>query len=253
MAEADSIPDSLKVFVLGPPRSGTSITYYAMREVFGLPGWGESHVMPIFQRMFHQFFLYAKSFKNLNGNLAGELVPPDFRRHMLVYVRDFYRKHYREGRWVDKTPGAEAILGLQMIQDAFPDARVVVTRRTGVEVVQSFRRKFASGFLDACHAWSNSMSAILTVREGGGTFVEIDQFELTNEPDRVSERIANYLGYTDRTQELARFFAERRTDQRSDHDWRQRLTLDGVNWSEEEKSDFVRVCGDLMKTFQYPV
>ncbi|HVH79872.1 MAG TPA: hypothetical protein VM782_10805, partial [Stellaceae bacterium] len=41
---------NLKVFIVGPPRSGTSILYLAMQQVFDLPGYGESHVVPAIQR-----------------------------------------------------------------------------------------------------------------------------------------------------------------------------------------------------------
>ena len=41
-ARKSAVP--LKVFIVGPARSGTSITYMLMRRVFFLPGRGESHV-----------------------------------------------------------------------------------------------------------------------------------------------------------------------------------------------------------------
>jgi hypothetical protein len=70
--ESFNMTDQLQVFVIGSPRSGTSITYYAMREVFDLPGRGESHVIPVFQRVIHTFFRYAQDFAG-SGVLAGEL------------------------------------------------------------------------------------------------------------------------------------------------------------------------------------
>ena len=44
-----SRPVPLQVFIVGAPRSGTSILFYAMSKVLLLPGFGESHVMPLFR------------------------------------------------------------------------------------------------------------------------------------------------------------------------------------------------------------
>jgi hypothetical protein len=43
----------LKVFIIGAPRSGTSVVLEAMRRVCELPGHGESHVMPLVQRLIY--------------------------------------------------------------------------------------------------------------------------------------------------------------------------------------------------------
>ena len=82
---------NLQVFILGCARSGTPITYYAMREVFGLPGTGESHVMPIFQRVLRDFGTYQRHFSDTDPRvLAASLPPTEFRRHMIEYIRKFF-------------------------------------------------------------------------------------------------------------------------------------------------------------------
>ena len=58
-------PDSWsepKVFVLGAARSGTSAMFSALTNVLAIPGFGESHVIPAFQRVIHQFRLYLELF-----------------------------------------------------------------------------------------------------------------------------------------------------------------------------------------------
>ncbi len=84
-------------------------------------------------------------------------------------------------------------------------------------------------------------------------FIEVDQYELANSPAGAAERIAEYLGRADKKDELAQFFSERRTDQRSDHNWRHRLTLDAVDWTEQEKEKFIKICAPLMGAFRYPL
>ncbi len=243
----------LRVFIVGPARSGTSAMYYAMRQVLGLPGPGESHVIPAFQRVVHGFWMYCDSLRNNNGVLARRLDFGDFRRHTIDYIRNFYAATFPDGSFVDKTPGAEAIAGAQLIRLAFPDARIIVTRRAGPEVVQSYRRKFGSDFTDACRAWSVCMTAIEQMRPLVPDLLEVEQHDLATRTDAVTHQIAAYLGRPERAAELAAFFRDNRTDRLSDHDWNHRLTLDAMDWTEEQKQIFRTTCGPQMQRFGYPM
>jgi Sulfotransferase family len=220
------MPPNLQVFILGCARSGTSITYYAMREIFGLPGAGESHVMPIFQRMLRDFSAYQQNFAASDPRvLAASLRPTEFRQNVIEYIRGFYGQKYPEGSWVDKTPGAEALVGAPLIREAFPSAKLICTTRNGIEVVQSFRAKFSSEFTPACQAWALAMNALLRARESSSDMLEIDQFDMTNAPDELATRMTDYLRATEKTQALAEFFRAKRTDQLSSHDWHRRSQL----------------------------
>ena len=244
---------NLQVFILGPARSGTSITYYAMREIFGLPGDGESHVIPIFSRILHIFYTHQQSFRDAEMEvLAQRLDTADFRRHIIHYLRAFYGSAFPEGCWVDKTPGDEAVFGALLVQQAFPSAKLICTKRTGVEVVQSFRTKFSASFETACHAWAGAMSALFTMREAGLDLLEIDQFDIANSPKEVAREITHYFSLPEKGSALAEFFRNKRIDQLSSHDWRRRLTIADTDWSDDERTLFAKTCGELMQKFGYP-
>jgi Sulfotransferase family len=246
------VPEGLKVFILGPARSGTSVMYYALQKIVGLPGDGESHVVPGFQRVIYTFARYCEQFGEADGVLARRLDPGQFRSHVIGYLRDFYDRTYTDGNFVDKTPGAEAIAGVPLIQEAFPHARVIVTRRTGIEVVQSHVRKFGVNFVDACRAWSASMEALRRARFAATNLLEIEQHELANAPGIVSDKIATCLERPDKAGELAAFFCNSSIDRHSDHDWSRRLLLADVPWTDEEKRMFSEICGRQMDEFGYP-
>jgi len=248
------MPTNLQVFILGPARSGTSITYYAMREVFDLPGTGESHVIPIFARIIHSFYSHLESFRDTQTDvLARSLDTADFRRLILQYIRGFYQSVYPDERWVDKTPGDEAIFGALLIRQAFPSAKLICTKRSGVEVVESFRVKFSSSFETACHAWAGAMNALLAMREVSPGILEVDQFDMANSPAMVAQQIADHLDMPGRKDALTEFFRDKRTDQLSSHDWRQRLTTVDAGWTDEERGIFARLCSELMHKFGYPI
>jgi hypothetical protein len=241
----------LKVFVLGPARSGTSATYFALQRVFGLAGDGESHVVPAFQRVIFTFAKYCEQFNGSDGVMARRLDPDQFRSYIIKFLREFYAQTYADGSFVDKTPGAEAIAGIPLIQEAFPGARIIVTRRTGVEVVQSHVRKFGVSVADACRAWSASMEALRRVRLMSSDFLEIDQYDLANAPRAISSQIADYLLVTEKAADLADFIGANIIDRYSDHNWSERMRLSDVAWTDQEKQVFIEICGDQMEQFGY--
>jgi hypothetical protein len=251
MSQSDQSP--LKVFIMGPPRSGTSVTYYALREVFKLPGYGESHVFPIFFTMLHHFERYGDSFRQRSGSFAAKLDAASMRATFIDYLRKLYAIHYPAGSWVDKTPGAEAILSTSLVLDAFPDARIILTTRGGIEAVESFRTKFASRFEDACLQWLHCMQALVRVSSEQPTLLKIDQFDMANQPDQTAERIAAHLGRPHLAGKLADFLKTRQPERSSKHAWDTRLTMAATKWNADEMSTFSGICGAMMYKLGYPI
>lgn len=245
--------NDLKVFIVGSPRSGTSITYYAMQEVIGLPGYGESHVFPIFQRLIHEYYQYAQSFAGQTDIAASRLDTRLLKTSMFAHIHDLYARLYADGNWVDKTPGGEGIRGIPVILDAFPAAKIIIARRTGIETVNSIMKKFSVPFDDACTIWNVAAEETLRIRTLGINVLEVDQFDMTNDPARTGQRIAVALDRADKAGALAEFFSSRRTDQLSQHNWTSRVTLDGTDWSDADKATFKRRCGAMMNEFGYPM
>jgi hypothetical protein len=243
----------LKLFILGPERSGTSITYMAARQVFKLPGRGESHVFPIYQRVQKLYEQYAATFRDRPGNLAKDLDPAVFKRAVLAQLRDFYRAAYGGESFVDKTPGAEAVAGVGLILEAFPEARIIVTMRTGIEVVRSYMVKFSAGFEGACNAWTSCMQAVAKVRDSSPNLIAIDQFDMTNAAEDLAVRVCRHVQRQGRITDLTRHFIEQRHGTSSTHDWRRRQTLADTGWTDAEKAIFRRICGPTMEEFGYPI
>src|SRR5215472_345933 len=94
-----------QVFIAGAPRSGTSILVFALKEVFGLPGFGESHVMPAFQRMVHHLRAYNNGFVNITAPIMlKKLNRQGLETYLFDYIHNFYAELFPKGRWIDKTP-----------------------------------------------------------------------------------------------------------------------------------------------------
>jgi Sulfotransferase family len=242
--------EQLKVFILGPPGVGTSLTYLAMREVFGLPGAGEGHVVTIFDQMLRLHEAHVAKFADLPV-LASRLQLEPFQHLLHDYARHFYADAYPDGSFVDKSPGAPA--AAQLILTLFPDARILLTRRTGIEFVSSHRARFEQ----ACRLWTRAMADTVALRELPPELrqavLELDQIDLTDDPEHAATRIAGHLGRPEQAAELARFFVDRPASQKSGHDSVKRLTLADSGWSDADRATFVRECGPMMDALGYPM
>ena len=244
----------LRVFVIGSPRSGTSVLLRAMHEIFGLPAHGESHVIPAVAHAVHHLRQYFERFETQSEDLLIKLLPVDvIAEAIYANIRSFYAGTYGEGGFADKTPSDEAIYSVGVIPAIFPDAHIIMTRRSGVEVVESYRKKFKAGFRDACENWVRVMEGILRARTLSIPLLEVDQFDFTNATADVSARIAEFLGQPERAAALTEFLSTSREDKLSAHDWSQRMTLTNAPWSKDEKALFAELCGPLMDAFGYPM
>jgi Sulfotransferase family len=249
-----SISEPLKVFMVGSPRSGTSVLLRAMQAVCGLRAHGESHVIPAVAKAVFHLRSYYERFQGGSADvLIRELHVDRIEEPVFDGIRAFYREIYGGMGWADKTPSDEAIYCVPLIRRIFPDAKILVTRRNGIEVVGSYRKKFGSPFRDACENWSRVMKGISRLRRDCPNILELDQFDLANDAEQVGVRIGAYLEMPTCSADLGTFLKINREDRLSTHDWNTRLPLSAVDWSESEKSLFVELCGQEMKENGYAI
>lgn len=251
-ADSGASTGPLKVFIVGSPRSGTSVLLRAMQHVVGLQAHGESHVMPaLAQAVFHLRSYHERFEQTTDDLLIKQLRVERIEEPLFESIRAFYKETYSGKGWVDKTPTDEAVHGAALIRQVFPDARLIVTRRNGIEVVDSYRRKFGTSFREACENWGRVMMGIALLRDQCSDILEIDQFDLANVPLDVGQRIGTYIGTPRLSSKIAEFLANDREDRMSTHDWKTRLTLRDVAWSNEERQEFDQICGPLMRENGY--
>ena len=248
----DGQSKSTKVFIVGAPRSGTSILVFALKDVFALPGFGESHVMPAFQRMVHHLRIYTNGFAdNKEVIMLKKLKQAELEEYIFAYIRGFYQSTFPGGSWVDKTPTSEAVFGLSFIESVFPDARLIATKRNGIEVVTSHVKKFKSNFEDACGSWLKSMEGLSRARKVCKNLLEVDQYDFVNATDDVAGRIAEHLGRPESAAPLAQYFVNTRVEQSSALDPKVKPRLADTQWTDEQKAVFTQQCGDMMRLMHY--
>ena len=242
----------LQVFIVGGPRSGTSVLTRAMRLVFDLPGHGESHVIPAAAMVTHPLRRYLERFQGNQQDLLVKGLSIDRVEDMVFdYIRGFYTNAYDGESWVDKTPSDEALHSVALIPRIFPKARVIVTRRNGIEVVQSSRAKFRMTFEDACLNWASVMAGVELARKRIPGALETDQRDFISDTDAFATACSQHLGRPERAGDLAAFLRSDRQDQTSASPGILPTTLADTHWTGEEMATFRRVCGHWMDAFGY--
>ena len=206
--------------------------------------------MPMFQKMLNEAKSYKLHHAGKNTAINNMVDAAPFEADFMILIRSVYERMFPGGSWVDKTPGG-GVATMPLIQRAFPNAKIVATRRNGIEVVSSILKKFDTPFEQACRIWSTSMSRISQARSDGVQFLEVDQFDFTNNAADVACRLCAHLGRPEKTEAWIRLFQDDRIQHLSTHDWSKRLTLDDVRWTEQQKQTFVKICGKQMEISGY--
>ena len=242
----------LKVFVVGGPRSGTSALTRAVRLAFDLPGHGESHTIPAIATITHPLRLYYERFKGNPADLLIKVLPTVQIEEMVFrFIRDFYVQTYGGGSWVDKTPSDEAVHSISLIPRIFPDARIIVIRRNGIEVVRSVRSKFGLPLVGACTNWNSVMAGITLARARCPQALELDHRALIHDLDAMSLACAEHLGRPELASHLADLLRHDRQDQSAADPGPSPTTLDDVDWTPDEKATFQAMCEPWMTAFGY--
>lgn len=198
------------VFILGPPRSGTSAILMGLHRALGFSAYGEGHALPIFQRLLFGLYEYVRDMAGRDDVMASHIDVDAFKAVTIEHVRAFYHEHFNRAAFVDKTPGLEALVGVPFLREAFPAARLIVTQRRAREFVESHRRKFGASFETACVLWARCAEQIETLRSSESDILFVDHHELESQPDAAARAIAAHVGKPEGAEALTRFFQENR-------------------------------------------
>lgn len=176
------------IFVVGSPRSGTTLTRFILDSHPSISCGPETHFLGDLHRLADTHWMRAERF-DVDREYWDHLVRDFFEALHVDYMRRRGRR-----RWADKTPGYA--LHLDYIDRLFPDARFVHVIRDGRDVVASYRYRW--GYRAAVKApgqWARHVDAGL--RFGRGTaadrYHEIRYEELVRNPEQVLRPLFEFL------------------------------------------------------------
>ncbi len=235
----------LRLFLMGSPRSGTSQLGSTLTKVLGLPWLGEGHGAPLF----------ASAADALSGDINAEnglvrfIARQNFRQIAIEAAKSAYFYMHGSASFVDKTPGVKMIAAAPFLNECFAGSRFVFQRRNPVANVLSRMAKFGGSFEAHCRDWAGAMNEWLKIRALLPHYVEIQQEDMLDAPDRVARTLAEYIGLSecaDRISESLKTDSLERTGAGAGQTDRLR-----AGWTPDQVAAFEKHCGPAMRAFGY--
>ena len=252
---------STGVFIIGCPRSGTSVFAWALAQHenfftssesdFLLQLFGKGHVHDAYRQAYER---HDRGWLKLH-----EVDFPEFAATIGLGAEQLFESRSRGRRWVDATPSYT--LMVEDLLDLFPAANFLHIVRDGRSVVNSmicsgFNIDWASDFAVACQTWVHYASiGNKTVRTHPDRMREVTYHQLIDNPHKELARVFSFLGETlsERSVELietkrinSSYGNIQATDIRKPKDPAAVPQRPWETWSKKQKDIFSEIAGEAM-------
>lgn len=243
------------VFIVGSPRSGTSVLVDGMESV-GYEGFREGNFLSLLAlvdgllRNHQRWFDDGNPFV-LASHIDYLALSCDFAQLVKATVDGLNRRPY----WFDKTGNPPMIEAIPRLLHLWPGAVFIFAKRRGIENVNSRLAKFPQhNFQYHCVDWAANMAAWRRVRQtlDNDRYVEIDQQEILLRPDDCANRIVNLLGCEEAAvQALSFALRTSRSQEFVEGSRTARFSMETIDWTAGQKETFLSKCAAEMKAFGY--
>lgn len=244
------------VYVLGTTRSGTS----ALRNALALTrfrGYGEGHLAPILTDLIsvvrrHKVGGLGADVEGTGLNLLRENV---LLRHLFHGYEVYLSGEIGALSLIDKTPTIVPIEAAVELNTLHKNPHFIHCARRHVDNVHSKIKMFPGvPFAEHCHEWAACNASWLMVRERlDGNFLDFDFYDLATRPAEIGAKIGAYLALDEQdTGKVADYLVSQRPQSSQvDRDLTRFLKLKDTGWTEEQKADFLAICGPIGKRLGY--
>jgi hypothetical protein len=250
------VSHSLKspIFVVGSPRSGTSILIDGLIAA-GYKGFREGNFLPLIRAFERAIDHHFRAFGDASDKvLAGKIDRQRFTDQIYSVFKQHVEELNPEVPWMDKSGNPEMIQAIPVLLRLWPDAGFIFAKRRGIENIASRLKKFPShSFEYHCRDWTANMSAWRLIRDLPGLqAIEMDQQDMAQNPEKAALDLAHFLN----TDELAAAritltFSRERPQQTEEGSATRTLDLNLVNWTSEQTDMFMRLCWNEMQSYGY--
>jgi hypothetical protein len=243
------------VFIVGSPRSGTSILVDALLTV-GYRGFREGNFLSLLFNINREIDNHYSIFSDGNEKVMTNRISKDiFKGKIFRCFYDVVSEHNSMPPWFDKTGNPEMISCIPILRSLWPDAIFIFAKRRAIENVTSRLKKFpAHSFEHHCIDWARNMATWRSVRSQlpAAAFIEIDQQQIIQCPDEAALSLNAFLSVdTSKNDDLIKVFQINRPQQTADGSAARVISLESTGWSDQQKSVFLQHCKAEMEAFGY--
>jgi hypothetical protein len=243
------------VFIVGSPRSGTSILVSALHNA-GYFGYNEGNFLSlirIIEQQVGRFFVGQGSThpKVLTSHIdQAELV-----QRLAAVLAETAESKQARTPWFDKTGSMQMVESMPTLHRIWPSARFIFAKRRGLENVVSRVIKFPRhSFEYHCTNWSGTMAAWRRVRAEHPQLpgIEVDQRDISDAPEETAQRIGAFLALSpDAQAKMSATMTRDRPQETRPGSASRVITLEETCWTDEQKAIFERDCGEQMRAYGY--
>ncbi|MBV8801225.1 MAG: sulfotransferase [Alphaproteobacteria bacterium] len=243
------------VFIVGSPRSGTSILVDGLLSA-GYEGYREGSFLSLITPLSTIIDRHYSVFATGNPKLLISQVPKDrLKGELFEALKRIVEEHNKSAPWLDKTGNPEMVQAIPALRALWTDSVFIFAKRRGIENVVSRLKKFPQhNFRYHCDDWARNMRSWRDIRDTlpGHARLEIDQQEIAQFPENTADRIATFLNINDSAARIiADTFREKRPQQTSDGTASRLLDLTGTRWSQDQIEVFQQSCSAEMDAYGY--
>jgi len=134
MNKSHNLRDSeFPIFIIGLPRSGTSILALAIRSAMKIPFYAVGHFLPVINYVVSAIDNYYES-KPSSIEVESRAISHIKRDELINEIQNLfyniYNSLYQSNIWLDKTPGIEMIDSVPIIAKTWPNAKFIFAKRS---------------------------------------------------------------------------------------------------------------------------
>ena len=243
------------LFVIGSPRSGTSILVDALLSA-GYWGFREGMLL---QMIYHVDQMIDRQFSVFKGeqNLISAVDKDKLKADLFQVFKDTAEANNKLAPWFDKTGNPDMILAVPVIAKLWPNSAFVFAKRRGIENVLSRMKKFPRhNFEYHCTDWAKNMATWREVRTKIDPFryIEIDQFDIIQQPEYIATRLREFLRLPpERQRIILTTFQMNRPQQTAEGTAARVYSLDAAVFSDDQRAIFLKNCKIEMDAYGYSI
>ncbi len=251
----EELPPAFPVFIVGSPRSGTSILAHALLSA-GYAGYNEGNFLSLLHRLDADVDTHFEIFGSENTEvLTAHIDRQALKADLFAVLRAHVEAHITGEPWLDKTGNPEMITAIPTLLQLWPDSVFIFAKRRAIENIASRLRKFPNhDFRYHCADWARNMARWREIRAAQPDlrFLEVDQQDIAAAPAAVARAIAGLLRLPPaRERMIADIFARDRPEETRAGTAARVLSLEATGWGEDMQAVFRQHCGPEMAAYGY--
>lgn len=244
------------VFIIGSPRSGTSILVDLMLAA-GYRGYREGMFLSLMTGVQHLVDRHFATFAAPGSNqvLVSVLDQRTFKHRLFDVFRAVTDEQNPVAPWFDKTGNPEMIEAIPILRELWPEAVFIFARRRGIENISSRMKKFPEhSFEYHCRDWAKNMATWRRIRGELPAELrrEVDQQDMIQRPEVVVDDLMAFLGLEPaRRDDMVNTLRLNRPQQTEQGSAARIRSLISTGWSPQQAETFLKVCEEEMNAYGY--